>query len=119
MFYLSCRIFGVGVESSLNINKYNGLSSSMKYFTSLALLLITLFGANAQGFNLEGYEIKSSAESKCSQPKQEKATGLKSGYGEISTITGRPKTVYVKGYYRKDGTYVQPYYRSPPSGKVK
>jgi len=24
------------------------------------------------------------------------------------------KTVHVNGYYRKDGTYVQPYYRSPP-----
>jgi len=25
-----------------------------------------------------------------------------------------PKTVYVKGYTRKDGTYVRPHYRSPP-----
>jgi hypothetical protein len=35
-------------------------------------------------------------------------------YGEISEATGRPKTVYVSGYYRKDGTYVRSYYRSPP-----
>lgn len=35
--------------------------------------------------------------------------------GEISSITGRPKTVPVSGYTRKDGTYVAPYYRSPPS----
>jgi len=27
------------------------------------------------------------------------------------------KTVYVHGYYRKDGTYVAPYYRSPPGCK--
>lgn len=33
-------------------------------------------------------------------------------YGDISVATGRPKTVYVGGYYRKDGTYVRGYYRS-------
>ena len=33
-------------------------------------------------------------------------------YGEPSKLTGRPKTVYVKGYYRKDGTYVRGHYRS-------
>jgi hypothetical protein len=35
-------------------------------------------------------------------------------YGEISSATGRPKTVLVSGYYRQDGTYVRGYYRSPP-----
>lgn len=35
-------------------------------------------------------------------------------YGEISAATGRPKTVYVRGYYRKDGTYVRGHYRSRP-----
>jgi len=35
-------------------------------------------------------------------------------YGEISPATGRPKTVYVRGYYRKDGTYVRSHYRSRP-----
>ena len=38
-------------------------------------------------------------------------------YGEISSETGRPKTVPVQGYYRKDGTYVQGHYRSPPRRK--
>jgi hypothetical protein len=33
-------------------------------------------------------------------------------YGQISEATGRPKTVYVTGYYRKDGTYVRSHYRS-------
>jgi hypothetical protein len=32
--------------------------------------------------------------------------------GDISTATGRPKTVYVQGYTRKDGTYVRGHYRS-------
>jgi hypothetical protein len=33
-------------------------------------------------------------------------------YGDISTATGRPKTVPVSGYFRKDVTYVRGYYRS-------
>jgi hypothetical protein len=35
-------------------------------------------------------------------------------YGDISATTGRPKTVSVGGYYRKDGTYVRGHYRSKP-----
>jgi hypothetical protein len=38
-------------------------------------------------------------------------------YGEISPATGRPKTVNVRGYYRKDGTYVRGHYRSAPRRK--
>lgn len=34
-------------------------------------------------------------------------------YGEISERTGLPRTNYVNGYYRRNGTYVQSYYRSP------
>jgi len=33
-------------------------------------------------------------------------------YGEISTVNGLPRTHYVNGYYRADGTYVRSYYRS-------
>jgi hypothetical protein len=33
-------------------------------------------------------------------------------YGDISSITGLPKTVYVHGYFRSNGTYVGSYYRS-------
>lgn len=39
------------------------------------------------------------------------------GYGEISKLTGRPKTVHVSGYTKKDGTYAKPYYRSSPKRK--
>jgi hypothetical protein len=35
-------------------------------------------------------------------------------YGDISALTGRPKTVQVDGYFRKDGTYVRGHYRSKP-----
>jgi len=35
-------------------------------------------------------------------------------YGEISEGTGRPKTVHVEGYTRRDGTYVREHYRSAP-----
>jgi len=31
----------------------------------------------------------------------------------------REKTVYVKGYYRKNGTYVKPHYKRPPKRKSK
>ena len=33
-------------------------------------------------------------------------------YGDISNLTGKPKTVSVGGYYRSDGTYVRGHYRS-------
>lgn len=36
-------------------------------------------------------------------------------YGDTSNQTGRPKNVYVHGYYRQDGTYVRGHYRSSPS----
>lgn len=34
------------------------------------------------------------------------------GYGEISKVNGLPRTHYVSGYFRSNGTYVHPYYRS-------
>ena len=36
----------------------------------------------------------------------------RNSYGATSCETGRAKTEYVSGYYRKDGTYVKGYYRS-------
>lgn len=33
-------------------------------------------------------------------------------FGELSGTTLRPKTVHVRGYFRRDGTYVQSHYRS-------
>ena len=33
-------------------------------------------------------------------------------YGDTSILTGRAKTVSVRGYYRSDGTYVRGHYRS-------
>jgi hypothetical protein len=37
-------------------------------------------------------------------------------YGELNK-NGVPKTVPVRGYYRKDGTYVRGYYRSAPGSR--
>lgn len=37
-----------------------------------------------------------------------------SRYDEISRRTGRPKTMFIRGYYRSDGTYVRGHYRSRP-----
>ena len=39
-------------------------------------------------------------------------------HGEPNKV-GIPKTVRVRGYYRKDGTYVQGHYRSRPTGRTK
>ena len=39
-------------------------------------------------------------------------------YGEVSEVTGRPKTIFVEGYFRKDGTYVQSHFRSAPLSSV-
>lgn len=37
----------------------------------------------------------------------------KSGYGNYQKGSGRPSgKVYIRGYYRKNGTYVRPHYRS-------
>lgn len=33
-------------------------------------------------------------------------------FGDVSSLTGRPKTTYVRGYYRKNGVYVRSHYRS-------
>lgn len=33
-------------------------------------------------------------------------------YGDLSSVTGAPKTTHVHGYYRKNGTYVRGHYRS-------
>lgn len=33
-------------------------------------------------------------------------------YGQISNVTYRPRTIYVSGYYRRDGTYVRSHFRS-------
>jgi hypothetical protein len=32
-------------------------------------------------------------------------------YGDVSALTGKPKTTHVRGYFRRDGTYVRGHYR--------
>jgi hypothetical protein len=48
------------------------------------------------------------------QPVLPGCTTSGSCYGDISIGTGRPRTVHVRGYTRRDGTYVRPHYRSAP-----
>lgn len=50
-----------------------------------------------------GYTPAGASSSGCVSPNQ---------YGAISCVTGLPRTNYVRGYFRKNGTYVRPYYRS-------
>lgn len=54
---------------------------------------------------------ESSASSAVSMPRYSCAENG-SCYGDISAATGRPKTVEVHGYTRRDGTYVRGHYRS-------
>ena len=86
-----------------------------KYFSTLAFLIMSLFSCTASALQANNLENKSLGLNH-SQLEYTLATSS-GGYGEISATTGRPKTVHVKGYYRKDGTYVQPHYRSPPKRK--
>ncbi len=74
-------------------------------FASPPLILVGQAGAAAAG-SVEHGGAPASATPSCAE------NG--SCYGDISTTTGRPKTVHVDGYYRSDGTYVRGYYRSPP-----
>lgn len=37
---------------------------------------------------------------------------------EARSYRSKPSDVYVNGYYRKDGTYVSPYYRSAPDSSI-
>jgi len=63
----------------------------------------------------EAVKLRAEAEIKAAKSKPP-VTENGSYYGEVSETTGRPKTVFVNGYYRKDGTYVRSHYRSPPLG---
>lgn len=75
---------------------------------------IALAEAQKSSQNLIVNQASSSASS---QIAYKKCAENGSCYGDISSLTGRPKTVAVKGYYRKDGTYVRGHYRSKPKKK--
>lgn len=80
------------------------------------LVLLTLF---LNLFSTQSYGVQDKcldeAHSKCSPCLVENIS--LNGFGEISAVTGRAKTVYVRGYYRKDGTYVKPHFRSKPTSR--
>jgi len=84
---------------------------NLKKYVTVFLLLIASISSNLTLYSTEHskYFIENSNE--------EILEDSASGYGEISNKTGRAKTVRVKGYTKKDGTYVKPYYRSPPKRK--
>ena len=46
------------------------------------------------------------------QPVNRDNSYYNNGYGELSERTGKIRNERVNGYYRNDGTYVNPYYRS-------
>ncbi len=63
-------------------------------------------GSSAYSYASPDYAAPSTARAGCGE------NG--SCYGDISAATGRPRTVYVRGYTRRDGTYVRSHYRSRP-----
>jgi hypothetical protein len=71
---------------------------------------VSIFGGSSNS----GYSSATSSSSPTyqSQPRAPSCAENGSCYGDVSTTTGRAKTVPVQGYYRKDGTYVRGHYRS-------
>jgi len=69
-------------------------------------------GSNAPSTNSTTANINKSLESTNNNTTVPRVAENGSYYGEPSKLTGRPKTVHVRGYYRKDGTYVRGHYRS-------
>lgn len=86
------------------------------YYTATIFLLLSLFTNLSYGLQ-STVNIQSSLETPYTSSENSIIHYASDGYGEISPVTGRAKTVHVKGYYRKDGTYVQSHYRSPPKRK--
>ena len=59
-----------------------------------------------------GYELKLVKQSENNYSKNYLCAENGSCYGDKSLKTGKPKNTHVKGYFRKDGTYVRGHYRS-------
>ena len=70
------------------------------------------FTSDRSGGSYDSSRSSYSQPSYHSQPPRVAENG--SYYGQISNSTGRPKNIHVRGYYRKDGTYVRGHYRSAP-----
>ena len=99
-------------------------SRSVRPFLVAGALFLSGWSLNARV--QDSWRTPSTAASPASAPASSGAPGATwaptcaengSCYGDISPASGRPKTVYVRGYYRRDGTYVRSHYRSPPRGR--
>ena len=97
-----------GVSSSgykaYNYSSSTPVTSSTNYSTPSSAYSTTAPSYNSQSIN----------NAKTSYGNNQGVAENGSYFGEISEVTGRRKTVPVRGYYRKDGTYVRGHYRSPP-----
>jgi hypothetical protein len=82
-----------------------GIASAQSCTVCLSSSGSSYYGSSANSFN-SGYSSSYSTSPSYSSY---------GGYGSLSEETGRPRTNYVGGYYRDNGTYVSPYYRSSPS----
>jgi hypothetical protein len=82
-------------------------SLSLPHETTQGLLELGSFFNSAQTLNANGFEF-------LTRPAHPSVAENGSYYGQISELTGRPRTVLVRGYFRSNGTYVRGHYRSPP-----
>jgi hypothetical protein len=112
-------------QHSLGIARYPGVFrkiSMMRFVVGALLALAVPMTASAQYVNPYAqparppvYQAPAYQAPKISSAPVYQApsyTAPAQGYGQISPTTDQPRTDYVHGYTRADGTVVQPYYRS-------
>lgn len=86
---------------------FAGNPLSLPHATTQGQFELGSFFNSAQILNPNGFEF-------LTRPAHPSVAENGSYYGQISELTGRPRTVLVRGYFRSNGTYVRGHYRSPP-----
>lgn len=122
-----CSTFGTDSslckKSQLTKNQISQISKSEKNLSNLEKYLYRNQNLNSAKFTrYETLEFKSIVGTPKSQTlryspqfeisKNTYCAENGSCLGDISMITGNPKTIFITGYVRKDGTYVRSHYRS-------
>ena len=93
--------------------KYNGKCSTPEQLEkSKDSLIGAVIGSRNQTGHVESNTISQSSNSSSDPSYMRSCAENGSCYGDISSYNGKAKTVHIKGYYRKDGTYVRGHYRS-------
>lgn len=78
---------------------------------------VSFYKEDIERIDIKEYEEQGEHEEQGNPPLTSGHSSYKSSGSGNQTITSGSKTIAVKGYYRKDGTYVPPYRRSAPNSK--